>query len=378
MRVRTDVGSPTPAQESTRRRTRTVPAAAMAVVAGVLALVVPLLAAPTAAGQPAGAVALDVSRATYRLEVVTANLDGAEHATGGDKLGTVQRVVRGTDPDVVMMQEVCWKHFQRFIDAHRDWIAPGETWRDHFRFQKLRRHSKCARSGPGQRHGLVLASRHRLSSVSARKLPNPGGGTPHVFRVLCADVAVRGTLLRFADDAVRACTTQLRAGRGRSGGAGPARQVQASAVRNAVAPYVVNDRAAVVLGGDFNASPQKGTMSQLYRLSRKGYLTNKRGLFYEADQTGSYAATPAGAKVGIEQVVCRATPQVCRWGRPTHRSRGAAHKLDYLFFGMNRAQPTASTGLFGTRQHLGGDVVRSPSATHEVYVGWADLSLDLS
>ncbi|MDN4161402.1 endonuclease/exonuclease/phosphatase family protein [Nocardioides abyssi] len=372
MRVRTAVGA----------RTSRVPTVATTVLGGLLgllALLLPLLAVPApSAANDAGAGGAGGPRAAYRLEVVTANLDGAERSRGGDKLGTVQRVVRGSAPDVVLLQEVCWKHFRRFIEANRSWIGAGESWRDHFAFQKLRYHSGCA-SGKGvQRHGLVIASRHRLSEVVSHRLPNPHSRTPHRFRVMCADVAVRGPLLAYAPDAVRACTTQLRAGRGRASGAGPARQAQAVAVRRVLAPIIERDRAAVVLGGDFNAVPQKGTMSQLYRLSRHGFLTNQRGLFFEADQTGAYASTPTGRAAGLEQIVCRLTPRVCRWGDPTHRSRGQARKLDYVFFGVNRAEPAATSGLFGTRHHLGGDVVRSPSATHEVYLGWADLQLDLS
>ncbi|NHC22817.1 hypothetical protein G6553_06455 [Nocardioides sp. IC4_145] len=365
MRVRTVVGT-------MPRQVRVI----MSVLVVTAALLVPLLAVPT----PTSRAAVEAAgpRATYRLSVVTANIDGAERGRGGDKLGTVQRVLRGSDPDVVMLQEVCWKHFRRFIDANRAWIGPGETWRDHFRFQKLRHHPGCASGKGTQRHGLVLASRHRLSGLTTHRLPNPRSRTPHRFQVMCANVAVRGTLVAFAQDAVRACTTQLRAGRGRASGAGPARQAQAVAVRRVLAPVVERDRAAVVLGGDFNAVPQKGTMSQLYRLSRHGWLTNRRGLFFEADQTGAYASRPAGRAAGLEQIVCRLAPRVCRWGEPTHRSRGQARKLDYVFFGVNRAQPAATTGLLGTQQHLGGDVVRSPSATHEVYLGWADLALDLS
>ncbi|MCR6032440.1 hypothetical protein GGQ22_13455 [Nocardioides sp. zg-579] len=350
----------------------------------VLLLVVPGLAAPAgatgasgASGAPAAAAAAAPLRATYRLQVVTANLDGAEHRRSGDKLATVQRVIGSSTPDVVMLQEVCFGQFRRFVAANRAWIGDGETWRDHFRFQQLRRHHGCGRPGAVQRHGLVLASRHPLSDVGTHRLPNPGARTPHRFRMLCADVAVRGALLRFADDAVRACTLQLRAGRGRRTGAGPARRAQAIAARKVLAPLVREDRAAVVLGGDFNAVPTKGTMSELYRLSRSGWLTNRRGLFFEADQTGTYRDRPAGAGPGIEQVVCRLAPRVCRWGEPTHRSRGRSRKIDYLFFGENRAEPTATSTLLGPREHLGGDVVRSPSATHDVYLGWADLALDL-
>lgn len=358
-------------------RVRTAGTTIVAALAALLVVVVvvPSLAAPAgSAGAPAAA----PLRPTYRLEVVTANIDGAEHRRSGDKLATVQRVVETSAPDVVMLQEVCFGHFRRFVAANRSWIGAGEGWRDHFRFQKLRRHPGCARDGRVQRHGLVIASRHRLSDVDTHRLPNPGARTPHRFRMLCADVAVRGPLLRFADDAVRACTLQLRAGRGRTSGAGPARRTQAVAARRVLAPLVRGDRAAVVLGGDFNAVPKKGTMSELYRLSRSGWLTNRRGLFFEADQTGAYGARPAGRGAGLEQIVCRVTPRVCRWGEPTHRSRGHSRKLDYLFFGVNRAEPAATTGLLGTQEHLGGDVVRSPSASHEVFRGWADLALDLS
>lgn len=349
-----------------------------------LLLVVPLLAG-AGAGHPASASASTpagpagtLMRSTYRLQVVSANLDGAERRYRGPRLRTVQRVVSASEPDVVMLQEVCWSQYRRFVRAHRAWIAEGERVADHFRFQKLRRHTGCTRGDRVQRHGLVLASRHVLRRVVAHKLPNRRARTPHVYRLFCADVAVRRPLLAYADDAVRACVTHLRAGRGRRSDAGLVRRKQTMQIRRILAPQVRADRAAIVLAGDFNSVPQKGAMSQLYRLSRAGRLSNPRGTFYEADQNGSYGPAPTGPATGPERITCRVAPNLCRWGEPTHRSARTRRKIDYVFFGANRAQAASTrTPLGFTEPHLHGEVVPSPTASHSVVSAWADLELDL-
>jgi hypothetical protein len=279
---------------------------------------------------------------------------------------------------VVLLQEVCWSQYRQLVHENRAWIGEGEGVADHFRFQRLRRHPGCSSRGGYQRHGLLIASRHRLSAAAAYRLPNEQARTPHLFRVLCADVGVEGGPLQFRADAVRACVTQLRAGRGRNSGAGRIRRKQARHVRASLAPDIEQDSSAVVLAGDLNAQPQKGALSQLYRLSRGGRLGNRKGPFYEADQNGRYGPAPTGRGTGPERIVCRIDPDLCRWGEATHHRGGVHRKLDYVFFSVNRAVAVPSPSALGPPQpHLSGALVGSPTSSHDVYRAWADLELDL-
>lgn len=350
-----------------------------------LAFVLLLSAVLGVLGAPAGPSEAVVSgpeglRGTHRLGVVQANLDGMHRDDSvRSTTSAVRRAISRTGPDVVLLQEVCRRQFDRIVESRREWLLPGQAVHDHFVFFATSTRHGCAAGRPRlQTKGLVVASPHLLSRVRRTTLPDPAPGGPRRYGILCADVQVASSaLMTYAPDAVRACSTHLRAGARRAEQAGGSRLAQTDAIRDLLRSPIVNDRTAVVLGGDFNSAPWRPPMSKLYRLTRTGKLNNRTGLFYEADQNGSYPQKPGGAHTG-GRIRCRFEPDRCRWGQSTHWQPGQRPlKLDYVFFSMNRARPVPSRVDGSWKTYLSGQMRNNPTSTHDVYVARADLSLDL-
>jgi endonuclease/exonuclease/phosphatase family metal-dependent hydrolase len=268
-----------------------------------------------------------------RFDVLAHNIGGgAENDPGTKGLAFTLSQIDARNPDVVMLEEVCQSQYEAFK-------ARYPTWNVFFAPMRAS-HPGCANA---EAKGQVLASPRAMTEEIRKDLGDPDGDKQ--FTLLCGAVRMPDTARK-----VLACVTHLRAHDTPEAHAARARQAQR--IHGLVKDRVAGGQ-AVVLAGDFNASPHRDTLDPLYRLGRDGNFNG--GLFDEADQSD-----PRRANFAREGVRCAA--DACRSGEATMVSNGS--KLDHVFFSRNRM-----AGDFGA------DVLGNGGSGHHLYSAWADLKL---
>lgn len=268
-----------------------------------------------------------------RFDVIAHNIGGgAENDPGTKGLAYTFSQIDDQKPDVVMLEEVCQSQYEAFKARYATWnvlFAPMRA-----------SHPGCANA---EAKGQVLASPRAMTEELRENLGDPDGEKQ--FTLLCGAVRMPNTARK-----VLSCVTHLRAHDTPEAHAARARQAQ-------LIHRHLNDRVAggqaVVVGGDFNASPHRETLDPLYRLGRNGDFDG--GLFDEADQ--SDARRKDFARDGV-----RCAAQACRSGEGTMMNNGS--KLDHVFFSHNRIG-----GAFGA------DVLDNGGSGHRLYKAWAELNL---
>lgn len=263
------------------------------------------------------------------FEAVTHNIAGGM-ISGGDAaaLDLVTENARSSQPDVVMLQEVCESQVDALKKRFPEWDV---------RFAAM---IPAQESCGGKALGNVLASRWNMSDLEVTDLGTAFGRN---FSLLCADIAKPG----FGAHGVRACSTHLRAWDDAE--AEPMRIAQTAKIHDTVKDRIRKRGQALVIGGDFNAGPHREPMNNMYRQTVQGKHDGK-GLFREADQTDERFFAKADAKCAAKS---------CRSGEGTHGNS----KLDHIFFSANRA-----------KGKIDGNVMGKGSSDHNLYRGIADLT----
>lgn len=298
-----------------------LPKVAAVVVAVVAAMSVPVVApAPVGAAgkvaQPKGVPT--ASQAATRLRVIDHNIEKRTLA-----LDRALKAAATTEAAVITLQEVCWWQADQLLATHPEWTI---AWKPE------RNREKCRHSGvPG---GALVSPQRKVGNV-AIWTGGPGGvATTHTF----ATQRVK------SDRAGLACVTWVDGARQHACSAHlivPAnlrevgvRTKQARDVRKITGRWLAADD-LVVVGGDFNAIPERKTM---------GYLYAYRG-------SGNFREATASALGGRE----------CRCRQPTMDKR--RQKIDYIFFSSNR---------LGVRDFRRLRIVKTAS-DHHLLIGWADV-----
>lgn len=266
------------------------------------------------------------------FEAITHNIAGGLISKGEPvALDYITEQARSSQPDVVMLQEVCESQVEALKKRFPEWDIRYEVM-------------VPAKDSCGARPlGNVLASRWNMSEVEVTNLGTAFGRN---FNMLCADIAKPG----FGAHGVRACSTHLRAWDDAE--AEPMRIAQTAAIHDTLKDRIKKRGQAVVIGGDFNAGPHRAPMDNMYRQAVDGKQDGK-GMFREADQTDESFFAKADAKCA---------PKSCRSGEGTHGTYGNS-KLDHIFFSVNRA-----------RGKLNGTVMGKGNSDHNLYRGVADLT----
>ncbi len=273
-----------------------------------------------------------------RFEVLSHNVGGgAENDGGAAGIAYTFSRIDATKPNVVMLEEVCQAQVDAFKARYRGWsvlFAPMTT-------------NEGATKCGGTPKGQLLASPHAMTEEIRKDLGDPDGVKS--FTLLCGEVSVPNTKRN-----VLACVTHLHATGNDAAIAEAARKRQAWRIADTLDPRVNSGR-AVVLAGDFNASPGREPHNYLYRLTASGKPNG--GKFDEADQTDADREKYAKR----EDVRCAA--EACRSGEATMADNNA--KLDFVYFSHNRV----------VGGNLGAEVAGTGGSGHKVYHAWAKLDL---
>lgn len=292
-----------------------------------------LLAPLTACGDPSDDedVVEQASELKARpFKAITHNIAGGLLSKGDPAaLDKVTEEARASDPDVVMLQEVCESQVAALKKRFPKWdvrFAPMVVEK-----------ASCGEEALGN----VLASPWNMSEMEVTDLGTAFGRN---FNMLCADLAKPG----FGAHGVRACATHLRAWHDEE--AEPMRIAQTAKIHDVLAPRIRKQGQAVVIAGDFNSGPQRAPMDNIYRQAADGKNDGK-GLFREVDQNDEAFFAKADAKCAAKS---------CRSGEGTH---GHSAKLDYIFFSVNRA-----------RGSVDGKVMGKGASDHGLLRGVAQLS----
>ena len=273
-----------------------------------------------------------------RFDVLQHNVGGGAENDGGPAgIAYTFSRIDAAKPDVVMLEEVC----QAQVDAFK---ARYASWSVLFAPMTINLGGdKCGGTPKGQ----LLASPHAMTEEIRKDLGDPDG--PKVFTLLCGKVPMPDTQQK-----VLACVTHLHATGGDPEIAESARKRQAWRIADTLDPRA-NSGEAVVLAGDFNASPGRKPLDYIYRLTTAGNFTG--GKFDEADQTDSNAERNAQR----DEVRCAAS--ACRTGEGTMTDNYA--KLDYAFFSHDHV----------VGGQLGAELEGNGGSGHKVYRAWAKLDL---
>lgn len=275
----------------------------------------------------------DEKKDLQRFDVIQHNIGGgAENDPGAKGIAYTLSQIDERKPDVVMLEEVCQSQYEAFKAKYAGWSVLYAPLRAS--------HPGCPNK---EAKGQLLASPREMTEEIREDLGDPDGDKK--FTLLCGAVRMPDTARK-----VLSCVTHLRAHDAAEDHAARARQVQR--IHRHVKDRVGGGQ-AVVLAGDFNASPHRDTLDPLYRLERNGNFGG--GLFDEADQTD-----PRRASFAREGVKCAA--DACRSGEPTMTMNGS--KLDHVFFSKNR--------IGG---EMGAEVHGSGGSGHHLYRAWAQLDL---
>lgn len=272
-----------------------------------------------------------------RFEVLEHNIGGGAENDPGDKgIAYTFSQIDESDPDVVMLEEVCASQYASFKARYPKWTVL---------FAPLRAsHPGCAN---GESKGQVLASPRPMVEEVREDLGDVDPvGNKH-FTLLCGAISLPKTARK-----VLSCVTHLRAQGADPVAAEAARGRQVQRIHRLLKDRVEGGQ-AVVVAGDFNAGPSKDTLDPLYRITRSGGAG--RGLFDEADQTD-----PRRESFTKDGVRCAA--QACRSGEPT-LADGSYAKLDFVFFSHDRVAD------------LGADARANGGSGHRLYSAWAELDL---
>jgi|GEM_PF-3885480 len=272
-----------------------------------------------------------------RFEVLTHNIGGGAENDGGPAgISYTLSRIEATNPDVVMLEEVCYAQYEAFVQKFPGWTVLYAPMTQNVGG------TKCGGTPKGQ----LLASPRAMTEEIRQDLGDPDGDKH--FTLLCGAVPIPDTARK-----VLSCVTHLRAEGNDAAAADAARKRQVWRIANLLNPRAGAGQ-AVVLAGDLNASPGKATLDDLYRLTRFGNYNG--GRFDEADQTDPQREQYAGR----EEVRCAA--DACRSGEGTMSSNNA--KLDHVFFSHNR---------------IAGEIGATPEGSggsgHKLYRAWAKLDL---
>ena len=272
-----------------------------------------------------------------RFDVLTHNVGGGAENDGGPAgVSYTFSRIKASNPDVVMLQEVCYAQYQAFLQTFPGWSVLFAPMTENLGGDK------CGGTPKGQ----LLASPRAMTEAIRQDLGDPDGSK--YFTLLCGEVPIPNTARK-----VLSCVTHLRAQGNDAAVAEAARDRQVWRIANTLKPRV-NGGQAVVVAGDFNASPGKKALDHLYRLTRFGNYNG--GKFDEADQSNPDRERYAGR----EDVRCAA--DACRSGEGTMTNNAA--KLDHVFFSHNRASG-----------NLGAAIESSGGSGHKLYRAWAKLDL---
>ena len=272
-----------------------------------------------------------------RFDVLTHNVGGgAENDDGLVGISYTFSRIKATNPDVVMLEEVCYAQYQAFLQAFPGWSVLFAPMTENIGGEK------CGGTPKGQ----LLASPRAMTEAIRQDLGDPDGAK--YFTLLCGEVPIPNTARK-----VLACVTHLRAQGNDPAAAEAARDRQVWRIANTLNPRA-NSGQAVVIAGDFNASPGKKALDHLYRLTRSGNYNG--GKFDEADQSNPNRERYASR----EDVRCAA--DACRSGEGTMTNNAA--KLDHVFFSHNRISG-----------RMGAEIEGSGGSGHKLYRAWAKLEL---
>lgn len=273
-----------------------------------LAVLVTLLTGPGAPAAPGPPT--DERPRLERVDVVDHNVQLRPSAVEA----ALARAAR-TRASLVLLQEVCWSQVRRIREDHPGWTVAYQRGVD------------APQCRARDLSGLADLGRRDSGLVAIWTGGSDGVVTSHVFRHQGARRGVRGPEARLRDGIVcvgwtargvvrRGCSTHLV-----NASRFPARlgtqYRQAREVRRLTRSWTRRGD-LVVVGGDFNASPQSRPMDLLYRVD--GF-----GRFHEA--TG-----------------CPRTVVVCRRALETTFDGGKI-KIDYVFFSANRMVVSAPRRL---------------------------------
>ena len=260
------------------------------------------------------------SPALRRIRVVDHNIEKRSAA-----MSRALTAARKTGAEVILLQEVCWWQADQLRRRHPTWTVA---------YKPERERDKCMR-GSSRDSGL-LGVRRQVGNVAIWTGGSVGLPTTHTFTTQRVKSDRTGlacvswtTIVRH-----RACSVHLISPTGRRELI--VRTKQAREVRRITGPWV-GKQDLVVLGGDFNAEPQRATMNHLYRFDGVGR-------FREATKQ-------------------RLGGPDCRCRQVTGDERRA--KVDYIFFSANR---TTARGFRSLR------VVKT-SSDHHLLIGWADMDV---
>ncbi|MBA3410535.1 MAG: endonuclease/exonuclease/phosphatase family protein [Geodermatophilaceae bacterium] len=340
-----------------------------------------LLATAVLSTAPAASTADHSSRrgdlVTQEIRVVSQNIAGGSHGHGvSASLDHLDMQIGVTDPQVVLVVEICINQVAEFRRRHPTWDTAFTVLRDDPRTGCAGRDARGAPvvlpSGDLRlRQGEMIASPGDLERVSRTRLTPDAKDPLRDFHLTCADVVLAGGP---AANALRACVTHLRSGH-------PDRErfpeeterrdeirrdqvVEIARVTGPLIDYGVH----VVVGGDFNAVPWDRALDHMYRLRAKSGRPNGPGDFAESDQTdGAWFNTPGGPERSVFE--CPVSARECRTGEPTIGS-DTKKRYDYIFFSRART--------FGLHGKAGGK--GDPASDHSLVrgrlpCGWqADLS----
>lgn len=260
------------------------------------------------------------SPALRRIHVVDHNIEKRSGA-----MSRALTAARKTAAEVVLLQEVCWWQADQLRRRHPTWTVV---------YKPERERDKCMR-GSSRDSGL-LGVRRQVGNVAIWTGGSTGLPTTHTFTTqrVKSDRTGLACVSWTAIVRHRACSVHLISPTRRRELV--VRTRQAREVRRITRPWV-GKQDLVVLGGDFNAEPQRATMNQIYRFDGVGR-------FREA------------TKQRLDGPDCR-----CR--QVTGDGRRA--KVDYIFFSANR---TTARGFRSLR------VVKTAS-DHHLLIGWADMDV---
>ncbi|WP_323792988.1 endonuclease/exonuclease/phosphatase family protein [Nocardioides sp.] len=285
-----------------------------------LVLVVPLLASAPADAEPGvsrrGGVPSAVQAPT-RVRVVSHNIEKRTAA-----LQRSFKIARRSKAEVILLQEVCWWQAADVRSQHPEWTIS---------YIPERNRDRCQNRGYG---GDTLGLRRKVGNLAIWTGAPTGGSSTVVFDHQRVNSDNAGLACVAWIDVVRhrACSAHLIAPQSREDVR--TRTLQARETSQVAASWIAQDD-VVLLGGDFNAEPNRRTMRFLYKRGGKGS-------FREAAELHS----------GDRQ---------CQCARRTIDNRPV--KIDYIFFSANRAGAH-------TRRKL--RIIRTVS-DHHLLVGWADM-----
>jgi endonuclease/exonuclease/phosphatase family metal-dependent hydrolase len=276
----TPSGSGEPASSRTVRRGRT----------RLLVLVAPLLAALFAPVKAADATSATLTFLQFNM---CGNACGTQMAVVAELENSINS--RSPQPFVVTLNEVCRSQYNKLwadllpYYGHFEPTVPGRCW-------------------DGSDYGIAILLRtSNFSHLGSTPLPNPGGGEPRTMT--CLQTHVSG-----ASQPLVACVTHIDTG---SANIAP----QISAVASRAGGYWPGHK--VLVGGDFNLTPESSALNPMYSTSYPGGT----GVFNEADAAG-FSRNGGGVSSSSNEYTGGCASRPCGWQaaywNPTR-------KIDYVF-----------------------------------------------